>query len=66
MNNNFLRKKGPQEATLLFLCEVSTQVLIDFIAILLTPDIFFNRNNTDTYLIHFHSKNIIQMCFPKS
>ena len=45
-------------------------VLIDFIAILLTSGIFFiqivNTNNTNVYLIHFHSKNNIQMHFPKS
>ena len=44
-------------------------VLIDFIAILLTPAIFLkqiiNTNNTNMYVIHFHSKNIIKMCFPK-
>ena len=25
-----------------------------------------NTNNTNVYLIHFHSKNNIQMCFPQS
>ena len=41
-------------------------VLIDFIAILLTPGIFLIQIvNTNVYLIHFHSKNNIQMRFPK-
>ena len=57
-------------APLLFLYEVSIVVLIDFIAILLIPCIFLihvvNTNNTNVYLIHFHSKNNIQMHFPKS
>ena len=70
MNNKNFAKRGPQEALLLFLYEVSIVVLIDFIAILLTPGIFLiqivNTNNTNVYLIHFHSKNNIKMCFPKS
>ena len=46
--------------------EVSIVVLIDFIAILLTPGIVLIQIvNTNMYLIHFHSKNIIKMCFPK-
>ena len=53
---------------LLCLYDVSIVVLIDFIAILLTPGIFLiqivNKNNTNMYLIHFHSKNI-KMNFPK-
>ena len=53
----------------LFLYEVSIVVLIDFIAILLTPGIFLiqivNTNNPNMYLINFHSKNIIKMRFPK-
>ena len=61
---------GPQGAPLLFFCEVSIVVLIYFIAVFLTPGIFFiqivNTNNTNVYLIHFHSKNNIQMHFPKS
>ena len=65
MNNKNFRKKGPQEAPLLFLYEVSIVVLIDFIAILLTPGIFLIQIvNTNVYLIHFHSKNI-KMHFPK-
>ena len=64
------RKRGPQGAPLLFLYEVSVVVLIGFIAILLTKGIFLiqivNTNNTNVYLIHFHSKNNIKMHFPKS
>ena len=60
-----LRKR----ALLLFLYEVSIVVLIDFIAILLTPGIFLiqivNTNNTHVYLIHFHSKNNFKCIFPK-
>ena len=70
MNNKKFRKTGPQEALLLFLYKVSILVLIDFIAIHLTPGIFLihvvDTNNTNMYLIRFHSKNIIKMCFPKS
>ena len=55
---------------LLFLYEVSIVVLVDFTAILLTPGIFLiqivNKNNTNMYLIHFHSKKIIKLRFPKS
>ena len=47
----------------------SIVVLIDFIAILLTPGIFLiqiiDTNNINVYLINFHSKNNIQMHFPK-
>ena len=67
MNNKNFTKKGPQGAPLLFLYEVSIVVLIDFIAILLTPGIFLIKiANTNMYLIHFHSKNNIKMHFPKS
>ena len=66
MNNKNVGKRGP---LLLFFNEVSIVVLIDFIAILLTPGIFLiqivNTNNTNMYLIYFHSKNI-KMHFPKS
>ena len=55
---------------LLLLYEISIVVLINFIAILVTPGIFLiqiiNINNTNMYLIHFHSKNNIKMRFPKS
>ena len=65
MNNKKSTKRG---ALLLFLYGVRIEVLIDFIAIILTPGIFLipivNTNNTK-YLIHFHSKNNIKMCFPK-
>ena len=70
MNNKKFRKRGPQGAPLLFLYLVGIVVLIYFIAILLTPGIFLmqivNTNNTNMYLIHFHSKNIIKMNFPQS
>ena len=47
--------------------EVSIVVLIDFIAILLTPGIFLIQTvNTNMYLIHFYSKNNIKMYIPKS
>ena len=59
-----------QGAPLLFLYEVSIVVLIDFITILLTPGILLiqivNTNNINVYLIHFHSKNNIQMHFSNS
>ena len=59
MNNKNFRKSGHQGDPLLFLYEVSIVVLIDFIAILLTPGIFLiqivNTNNTNVYLIHFRS-----------
>ena len=61
---------GAPGALLLFLYGVSIVVLIDFIAILLTPGIFLiqivNTNTTNEYLIHFHSKNNIKLRFPKS
>ena len=64
MNNKKSTKRG---ALLLFLYGVRIEVLIDFIAILLTPGIFLipivNTNNTNVYLIHFHSKNNIKMHF---
>ena len=45
---------------------MSIVVLINFIAILLTPGIFLIQIvNTNMYLINFHSKNKIKMCFPK-
>ena len=69
MNNKFFTKMGAQGAPLLFLYEVSIVILIYFIAILLTPGIILiqiNTNNTNMYLIHFHSKNNIKICFPKS
>ena len=69
VNNKKFTKRVPQGAMLLFLYKVSIVVLINFIAILLTPGIFLiqivNTNNANVYLIHFHSKNNIQMHFPK-
>ena len=61
--------KGGPRGSLLFLYEVSIIVLIDFIEMLLISGIFLkqiiNINNTNMYLIYFHSKNI-KMWFPKS
>ena len=60
---------GPQaqRAMLLFLYELSIVVLVDFIAILLTPGIFLIQIViTNMYLIHFYCKNNIKMHFPKS
>ena len=67
MNNTFFRKTVPQGALLLFLYKVCILVVIDFIAILLTPGIFLMQIvNTNMYLIHFFSKNNIKMHFVKS
>ena len=69
MNNKKFRKWGPKGSPLLFLYKVSIAVVIDFIAILLTPDIFLIQivnTNSNMCLIHFHSKNNIKMCFPQS
>ena len=67
MNNKNFERRGPKAAPLLFLYKGSIVVLIDFIAILLTPGIFLVRIvNTNMYLIRFHSKNIIKMRFPLS
>ena len=70
MNNKKNTKRGPMGGPLIFLYEVSVVVLIDFIAILLTPGIFLIQivitNNTNMYLKHFHSKKNIKMRFPKS
>ena len=66
LNNKKIMKGAPQGDPLLFLYKVSIVVLIDFIAILLTPRIFLIQIvNTNMYLIHFHTKNIIKMCFLK-
>ena len=63
MNNKKIMKRGHQGAQLLFLYKVSIVVLIDFIAVLLTPGIFLLQIvNTN----HFSSKNNIKMHFPKS
>ena len=61
MNNKNFTKRGPKGAPLPFLYAASMVVLIDFIAILLTPGIFLiqiiNINNTNMYVIHIYSKN---------
>ena len=60
MNNTNFSKKG----LLLFIYEVRIVVIIDFIAILLTPGIFLIQIvNTNMYLINFYSKNNIKMGF---
>ena len=70
MNDKKFKKRAPLGALLLFFYEVSIVVLLDFIVILLTPGIFLIQivyiNNTNMYLIHFHSKNNIKMRFSKS
>ena len=67
MNNKNFTKKGSKRALLLFLYKVSLVVLINFIAILLTPGIFLIQIvNRNMYLIHFYSKNNIKMHFPES
>ena len=63
----FYEKGGPVGLATISL--MSVEVLIDFIAMLLTQGIslkqIVNTNNTNMYLIHFYSKNDIQMCFQK-
>ena len=70
MNNKSFTKRGPKGAPLPFLYEVSMVVLIDFIAILLTPGIFviqiININNTNMYVIHIYSKNMMKIHFPNT
>ena len=67
MNNKNFTKRGPQGAPLIFLYEVSIVVLIDLIAMVITPGIFLIQIvNTNMYLIHFYSKNNIKMHIPKS
>ena len=61
MNNKNCMKRGPHS----YFC--TKRVLIDFIAILLTPGIFLIQIvNTNMYLIHFYSKIKIKMHFPQS
>ena len=63
MNNKKFTRRG---APLLFLYEVSIVVLFDIIAILVTPGIFLIQIvNTNMYLIHFHSKILLQCIFIK-
>ena len=67
-NKNFKEKGAPGDSAPIY--ELSTVVLIYFIAILLTPGIILiqivNTNNTNMYLIHFSSKNNIKIHFPQS
>ena len=55
MNNKNFMKRGPKGAPLPFLYEASMVVLIDFIAILLTPGQFLiqiiNINNANMYYL---------------
>ena len=59
MNNKKIMKRGQKRAPLLCLYEVSMVVLIDFIAILVTPGIFLiqivNKNNKKYILIRVNS-----------
>ena len=65
MNNKILRK-GAQGDPLIFLYELSVVVLIDFIAILLTPGNFLIQIvDRNMYLINFYIKNNIKMHFSK-
>ena len=70
MNNKKITKKGPKGAPLPFIYEASMVVLIDFIAILLTPGIFLiqiiNLNNTNMYVIRIYSKNMMKIHFPNT
>ena len=70
MNNKNFTKRGPKEAPLPFLYKGSMVVLIDFIAILLTPGIFLiqiiNINNTNMYVICIYSKNMVKIHFPNT
>ena len=66
INNKTFTKRGSQGAQLLFLYEVSIVVLIDFIAMLITPGIFLIQIvNTNIYLIHFYCKSNFKMHIPK-
>ena len=64
MNN---KKKYEKGAPLAFIYEASMVVLIDFIAILLTPGIFLmqiiNINNTNMYVIRIYRKNMMKIHF---
>ena len=52
MNNKNFMKRGPQGAQLLVLYKVSIVILIDFIAILLTPGIFLIQIVKYKYVIN--------------
>ena len=67
MNNKNFTERWPQRAPLPFLYKVSIVVLIDFIAILLTPGIFLIQIvNTNMYFRHLYSKKYIKMYIPES
>ena len=66
MYNNKITKRCPKGDQLLFLYELSIVVLIDFIAILLTPGIFLIQIiDRNMYLTDFYIKNNIKMHFSK-
>ena len=69
INNKNFTKRGPKGAPLPFLYEAGMVVLIDFIAILLTPGILLiqiiNINNTNMYVIRIYSKNMMKIHFPQ-
>ena len=58
MNNKKNYEKGPQGAMLLFLYKVSIVVLIDFIAILLTPGIFLIQIINTIVLLRFTGQQV--------
>ena len=68
MKNKNFTKRGPKGAPLPFLYKASMVVLIDYIAILLTPGIFLiqiiNINNTNMYVIRIYSENMVKIHFP--
>ena len=67
MNNKKFKEKGARGGSALSLYELSTVVLIYFIAILLTPGIILIQIvNTNMYLSHFYSRNNIKVHFPQS
>ena len=70
MNNKIFTKRGPKGAPLPFLYGASMAVLIDFIAILLTPGIFLiqiiNINDTNMYVIRIYSENMMKIHFPNT
>ena len=66
MNNKKFMKRVAPGGPLLFLYEVSIAVLIDIIAMLITPGIFWIQIvNTNMYLINFYRKNNFKCIFPK-
>ena len=70
MNNKNFTERGAKGAPLPFLYKASMVVLIDFIAILLTPGIvliqIININNTNMYVIRIYSENMMKIHFPNT